>query len=205
MTGDRLAGVLVAGIGFLPRVGPGGEVYVAYWDFDVGVKLHAVVHVALEQRLARDELVVVAADEDLVAGRRHGLDQCEEGRLGREVDWSRAVAADDSELVDAAADVLAVDREAARGAERVGGGDGPGGNHDTVDHQVVLEPGLELAADLQVVVEGQHGDRGVAGVGPLAAAAILDKPVRDRLDEFVVGRDRQHRPQRECRRLDAAV
>ena len=30
---------LGAGIGFLPRVGPGGELYVAYWDFDVGVKL----------------------------------------------------------------------------------------------------------------------------------------------------------------------
>ena len=30
---------LGSGIGFLPRVGPGGEVYVAYWDFGTGVKL----------------------------------------------------------------------------------------------------------------------------------------------------------------------
>jgi hypothetical protein len=30
---------LGSGIGFLPRVGPNGEVYVAYWDFDDGVKL----------------------------------------------------------------------------------------------------------------------------------------------------------------------
>ena len=30
---------LGSGIGFLPRVGPNGEVYVAYWDFGSGVKL----------------------------------------------------------------------------------------------------------------------------------------------------------------------
>ncbi|NNF41697.1 MAG: exo-alpha-sialidase [Phycisphaerales bacterium] len=30
---------LGAGIGFLPRVGPNGEIYVAYWDFGVGVRL----------------------------------------------------------------------------------------------------------------------------------------------------------------------
>jgi len=30
---------LGSGIGFLPRVGPRGEVYVAYWDFGAGVKL----------------------------------------------------------------------------------------------------------------------------------------------------------------------
>ncbi len=30
---------LGSGIGFLPRVGPNGEVYVAYWDFGAGVKL----------------------------------------------------------------------------------------------------------------------------------------------------------------------
>jgi hypothetical protein len=30
---------LGGGIGFLPRVGPGGEVYVAYWDFGTGMKL----------------------------------------------------------------------------------------------------------------------------------------------------------------------
>ena len=168
-------------------------------------KLYAVVHVALEQRPARDELVVLAADEDLVAGGRHRLDQCEERRLDREVDRPRAVAADDPELVGAAADVLRVDHEPARRTQRVLGGNFPGGNHGAVDDQVVLEAGLELAADLQVVIERQHGDRGVAGVGPLAAAAILDEPVRDRLDELVAGRDREHRPQRERRRLDAAV
>ena len=30
---------LGSGIGFLPRVGPNGELYVAYWDFDTGVNL----------------------------------------------------------------------------------------------------------------------------------------------------------------------
>ena len=30
---------LGSGIGYLPRVGPGGEVYVAYWDFSSGMKL----------------------------------------------------------------------------------------------------------------------------------------------------------------------
>ena len=30
---------LGTGLGFLPRVGPNGEIYVAYWDFGVGVRL----------------------------------------------------------------------------------------------------------------------------------------------------------------------
>ncbi|MDY7094524.1 MAG: hypothetical protein SX243_16255 [Acidobacteriota bacterium] len=29
-----------AGVGFHPRLGPGGELYITYWDFDVGVKLY---------------------------------------------------------------------------------------------------------------------------------------------------------------------
>ncbi|MBU0638553.1 MAG: hypothetical protein KKB50_06785 [Planctomycetes bacterium] len=39
--GDTWSGPvsLGSGIGFLPRVGPNGEVYVAYWDFGYGVKM----------------------------------------------------------------------------------------------------------------------------------------------------------------------
>ena len=38
---------LGVGLGFLPRVGPNGELYVAYWDFDSGMMLKRILDGAL--------------------------------------------------------------------------------------------------------------------------------------------------------------
>ena len=145
---------------------------------------HALVDVALEQGGPGDELEVLACDEDFAAARGHGFFEAEEL---------------------AVAHVLGIERELARSAQHLGGRELALRQTLAVDQQLVLDVAVELAASLEVGVERQDRDRRVARVGPLRRATVLQEPGQRRVDERVLGVDRDQRAQHEGRRLDAAV
>ena len=97
---------------------------------DIVAVTHAdpVVHIAVQKRLPRHQLVVVAPDEDLVARRGDRLLEAEVGRTDGEIDRPLAVAADDTDLVVPVANEGGVDHEPARGSQGVGGFDRASGD-----------------------------------------------------------------------------
>src|SRR5205085_912572 len=106
----------------------------------------AIVDVALEERRVTDELVVLAAHEDLVACGRDRLLEAEELRVRGEVDRAGAAAAHDADLVRTVAQERRVDGELARRVQDVGGADVLRRDRGPVDEKLVVEVGGELAA-----------------------------------------------------------
>ncbi len=102
-------------------------------------------------------------------------------------------------------DQLRINREPARRVEHVCPAHFLLRDGLAVHDQLIFQVRLKFAAHAQVIVHRQHHDGGVARVAPLRATPILDQPVRDRLDEFVLRINRKQRAQCERRRLHAAV
>ena len=88
---------------------------------------------------------------------------------------------------------FARNRELARRAERIVGADLFGRTELPFTSSSYPSDGCNSPLCPQVVVEGQHHDRGVARVAPLGAAPVLDQPIGHRLDQFVLRIDRQQR------------
>src|SRR5438477_791581 len=152
-----------------------------------------------------DQFEILTTYEDLVAGGRDRVLQAEEFRLCREIDRTGAAAAADCDLVLTVANDGTGNLELGRGAERIIRGDLFRGNRLSVYQQIVAHVRLNLTRDAEVVIQRHYHDRRIASVAPLGAAAVLDQPVGNRFDQFVLGIDFQQRPQRERSGFDTAV
>src|SRR5262249_20318412 len=131
---------------------------------------------------------------DFVSRRFDGLFEAEEFAFHSEIDRAVTALAFDADFV-VVFDELWINSKTAWRIENIHTGDFLFRDRGAVDEKFVFEFGFQFATDAEVVVHGQDDDGGVPRAAPLSAAAILDEPIGDGLDEFVLGINGEQRAQ----------